>query len=146
MEKICFQSEERAAKERLSQQIIFLQKLVSKSYLYIGIFENFESLKVFSSEAVAQRCSVKKVSCNFIKNETLAQVLSCEFCEIYKNTFFYRTPLVAASVSSMGNPNHNFRQSFQSTTELFKRTNVACFTCCLPQNFSLKSQWTFYFP
>ena len=30
-------------------------------------------------------------------NETLAQVFSCEFCEIYKNTFYYRTPLVAAS-------------------------------------------------
>ena len=26
----------------------------------------------------------------------LAQVLSCEFCEIFKNTFSYRTPLVAA--------------------------------------------------
>ena len=25
--------------------------------------------------------------------ETLAQVFSCEFCEISKNTFFYRTPL-----------------------------------------------------
>ena len=36
-------------------------------------------------------------ACNFIKKETLAQVLSCEFCEIYKNTFYYRTPLVAAS-------------------------------------------------
>ena len=34
---------------------------------------------------------------NFIKKETLAQVFSCEFCEISKNTFFYRTPLVAAS-------------------------------------------------
>ena len=22
----------------------------------------------------------------------------CEFCEIFKNTFFYRTPLVAASL------------------------------------------------
>ena len=40
MEKMCFKSEERAAKERLSQQIICLKKLVSKSYLYIGIFEN----------------------------------------------------------------------------------------------------------
>ena len=74
-------------------------------------------------EAVAQRCSVKKVfleisqnsqentcarvsffiklqaaACNFIKKETLAQVFSCEFCEISKNTFFYRTPPVAASV------------------------------------------------
>ena len=30
--------------------------------------------------------------------ESLAQVFSCEFCEISKNTFFYRTPPVAASV------------------------------------------------
>ena len=30
--------------------------------------------------------------------ETLAQVLSCEFCEMSKNTFFYRTHLVAASL------------------------------------------------
>ena len=34
----------------------------------------------------------------FFKKETLAQVFSCEFCEIYKNTFPYRMPLVAASV------------------------------------------------
>ena len=26
--------------------------------------------------------------CNFIKKETLAQVFSCDFCEISKNTFF----------------------------------------------------------
>ena len=26
--------------------------------------------------------------CNFIKKETLAQVLSCEFCKISKNTLF----------------------------------------------------------
>ena len=56
-------------------------------------------------EAVAQRCPVKKVfweisqnsqenTCagasfliKLIKKETLAQVFSCEFCEIYKNTF-----------------------------------------------------------
>ena len=34
---------------------------------------------------------------SFIKKETLEQVLSCEFCEISKSTFFYRTPPVAAS-------------------------------------------------
>ena len=32
-----------------------------------------------------------------LKKETLALVCSCEFCEISKNTFFYRTPLVAAT-------------------------------------------------
>ena len=31
-----------------------------------------------------------------MKKETLAQVFSCEFCEIFRNTYFYRTPLVAA--------------------------------------------------
>ena len=35
---------------------------------------------------------------NFIKNEALAQVFSCEFCEIAKNTFSYRTSPMAASV------------------------------------------------
>ena len=75
------------------------------------------------TEAVVRRCSVEKVfleisqnsqentcarvsfliklqawASNFIKKETLAQVFSCEFCEISKNTFLHRTPLVAASV------------------------------------------------
>ena len=36
-------------------------------------------------------------ACNFIKKDTLAQVFSCEFCEIFKNTFLHRTPLMVAS-------------------------------------------------
>ena len=77
------------------------------------------------TEAVAQMCSVKKVflenlqnlqeitcarvsfltklqaeACNFIKKEALAQVLCRKFCEIFKKTFFYRTPLMAASGST----------------------------------------------
>ena len=36
-------------------------------------------------------------ACNFIKKETLAQVFSYEFYEIFKNIFFYRTPPKAAS-------------------------------------------------
>ena len=63
------------------------------------------------TEAVVRRCSVEKVkftgkhlcqslffkACNFIKKETLKQVFSCEFCEISKSNFFYRTPPMAAS-------------------------------------------------
>ena len=37
-------------------------------------------------------------TCSFIRNESLAQVFSCEFCEISENTFFYGTPPVADSV------------------------------------------------
>ena len=33
-------------------------------------------------------CKKVPKACNFIKKETLAQVFSCEFCEISKNTLF----------------------------------------------------------
>ena len=79
----------------------------------------------FLIEAVVRRCFVKQVfleisqnlqentcarvsfllkllawACNFIKKDTPAQVFSCEFCEISKYTFSYRTPPVAAYVTS----------------------------------------------
>ena len=38
---------------------------------------------------------------NFIKKEALTQVLSCKFYETFKNTFFYRAPLVVASNSTL---------------------------------------------
>ena len=38
-----------------------------------------------------------RLACNFIKKGTLVQVFSCEFCEIFKNIYFYRTRLAAAS-------------------------------------------------
>ena len=71
-----------------------------------------------TAEAVVWRCSKKKVfleisqnlqenTCatepfliiNDIKKDSLAQVFSCEFCEISKNTFFYRARPVAGSVT-----------------------------------------------
>ena len=65
-------------------------------------------------EAVAQRYSVKNVFLKISQNSqenpcagvsfliklqayVLAQVFCCEFCEIFKNTLFYRTPPAATS-------------------------------------------------
>ena len=72
-----------------------------------------------NTEAVAQRCSVKKVFLEILQDSQentcvslfnkikkrfwLVQVFSCEFWEISKNTFSYRTPLVAASGNFSGN-------------------------------------------
>ena len=74
------------------------------------------------TEAVAQRYSEKKVFLEISQNsqentsarasllikfqawsakETLALVFSCEFCEISKSTFSYRTPPVAALVHTI---------------------------------------------
>ena len=39
-------------------------------------------------------------ACNFIKKETVAQVFSCEFCEIFKNAFFTEHLWTTASVYS----------------------------------------------
>ena len=36
-------------------------------------------------------------ACNIIKKETVAQVFSCAFCEIFMNTSYFRTTSVAAS-------------------------------------------------
>ena len=46
----------------------------------------------FDSGAVVRRCSVKRVLLKIHRKtpvpETLAKVFFCEFCEIFKNTFF----------------------------------------------------------
>ena len=53
-----------------------------------GVPRNFAK---FTEKHLCQSLFFNKVAggaCNFIKKETLAQVFSCEFCEISKNTFF----------------------------------------------------------
>ena len=45
-----------------------------------------------SVEAVVQTCSVKEMLLEISQNW---QVFSCEFCEISKNNFLHKTPLVA---------------------------------------------------
>ena len=87
-----------------------------------------------------QRCSVRSKfykihrktpvpeskACNFIEKETLAQVLSCEFCEISKNTFLHRTPLVAASERSQ---QHEIGQLKHRLMNDWK-----CFSYCLKKS------------
>ena len=63
-----------------------------------GVLRNFAK---FTGKHLRQSLFFNKVAglrpATSLKKETLAQVFSCEFCEISKNTFFHRTPLVAAS-------------------------------------------------
>ena len=88
-----------------------------------GLF--FQKQSFHPAEVVGQRCSVEKVylefvqnsqentcarisfliklqacACNFVKKENLTQVFSSEFCEIFMNTFSYRTPLQCCFWSS----------------------------------------------
>ena len=51
-------------------------------------------------ERVSFLIKLQALACIFIKKETLVQVLSCEFCEIFKNTFFIDQLWMTAFVSS----------------------------------------------
>ena len=69
--------------EKHLHQRHFLDKAASPKK---GILENFA---IFTGKHLRQSLFFNKVkACNFIKKETVAQVFSCEFCEISKSTFF----------------------------------------------------------
>ena len=66
-----------------------------------GVLRNFAK---FTGKHLCQSLFFNKVAgprpqaCSFIKKETLAQVFSCEFCEISKNTFLTEHLRANASV------------------------------------------------
>ena len=81
-----------------------------------GVLRNFAK---FTGEHLWESFFFNKVAGLFfltklqsIKKETLAQVFSREFCEISKNVFSYRTPLVAATVFNQTNIVDTIRNSF----------------------------------
>ena len=64
---------------------------------FLQSLEKHWKLRQFKvTEVVAREKAFLEISYNSQEN-TLAQVFSCEFCENSNNTFYYRTPLVAAS-------------------------------------------------
>ena len=65
----------------------------------------FRNVAKFIGKHLCQSLSFNEVTgpaCNFIKKDTLAQVLSCKFCEISKNNFPYRTPHRTPPVAASG--------------------------------------------
>ena len=63
-----------------------------------GVLRN---LAKFTGKYLCQSLFLNKVAglrpATLLKKKALAQELYCEFCEISKNTFSYRAPLVVAS-------------------------------------------------
>ena len=73
----------------------------SRSHMFfkIGVLKNFPN---FTGKQLCWSLFLTKFFTNFIKN-TPTQVFSCEICKTFKNTFFDRTPPVAASVKRDSN-------------------------------------------
>ena len=86
----------------------FLQK--SWNFILL-LFQAGQSVGVSSVNSL-KICPASGPACKFIKKETLSQVFSCEFCEISKNTFLHRTPLVAVSIICHGFPSYVLTSNF----------------------------------
>ena len=92
------EKEKNLVKKEWKAFIIWLQWINRSSrpevFCKKGVLRNFTK---FTGKHLRQSQSLFFNKVDFIKKETLAEVFSCEFYEIFKNTFSYRIPLVAAS-------------------------------------------------
>ena len=79
------------------------QKQPTEVFYKKSVLKNFTKFTGNTCARVSFLIKLQVESCNFIRKESLAQVFSCEFCVISKNTFSYRTPLAAASVQNHDN-------------------------------------------
>ena len=59
-----------------------------------GVLKNFTKFtgkQLCGSLFLSKVAGLRAKACNFIEKETPTQMFSCEICEIFENTFFYRT-------------------------------------------------------
>ena len=99
-------------KNILEKGSIILIGISKKFHVILEFWNNYSVAFTSRSRSRHRRCPVKKIflkipqnsqentcaivsfliklpqACNLVKKETLTQVFSCEFCEIFKNTFF----------------------------------------------------------
>ena len=75
------------------------KKLLPEVFCKKGVLRNFAQ---FTGKHLCQKPLFNKIAglgTATLLKKSLAQVFSCEFCEISNNTFFYGTPPVAVSGS-----------------------------------------------
>ena len=65
--------------------------------IFLEISQNSQEKNLCQSLFFNRAAGLRPKACNFIKKKTLAQVSSCELCEISKNTFFTEHLWTAAS-------------------------------------------------
>ena len=83
-----------------SSEWFIFSRLSRSSHQVCSVRKGFLEILQNSQENTCARVSflIKlQAACNFIKKETLPQVFSCEFCEMFKNNFFIENLGVTAS-------------------------------------------------
>ena len=74
-------------------EVIILPHKVFKKKKKKDILKISQTSQQSTCARVSFLINLQAWTCNFIPEETLAQVFSCKFCEIFRNTFFQWTPL-----------------------------------------------------
>ena len=72
----------------LKSFVLTFQPCRKTAWLERKIYFKIHGVTTWETDIAINILSNQPQACNFIKKETLAQVLSCEFCDISKNTFF----------------------------------------------------------
>ena len=103
---------------RSSQPEVFCEKVVLKNFAKFT--RKHECQSIFLIKARSRGLQL-------FKKETLAQMFSCKFCEIFKSTLFHRTPLGAASVQHISF--HKTRKEKEKMITLKKLQNVVLDQC-----------------
>ena len=76
-----------------------LPKVSSEAFFKLNFLKNIYNRKTPVLGSLSNRVTSLKAG-NFIKRDS-NQVFSCKYCEIFKKSFFYRTPPVAAVFVSL---------------------------------------------
>ena len=62
--------------------------LIKKLEVFIKLIKTQNTSALLYLILTYKKISSAVYSCNFVKKETLAQVISCEFCQIFQLSFF----------------------------------------------------------
>ena len=95
----------------MCQQKLLIQSIASPIFITLQMISNLRNQRKGGYTSL-HTCDIRRKvcigvffnkvaglkGCNFIKQRLQTQVFSSKYCEIVKNTFFYRTPPVDASV------------------------------------------------
>ena len=94
-----------------ARKCCIVEKQSFRGVLWKGVLRNF----------------AKFIGARFIIKQNLTQVLSCEFCEISKTAFSYRTPLVAASSYHLYCNSKYYHSSWEAYLEPYQISIVELF-------------------
>ena len=121
-----------ASWENVSGRVnLTIQKQPSEVFFKKGVLKTFAK---FAGKQLCQSLYFNKFTgCNFTKKEALTQFFSCEFREIFKNTFFTEHLRTTASDPSPLLLLHSFSKTFPKICFLERRWSPVLWLLRLPK-------------